>query len=92
MDGIGPEGRRSAGKGTGAPAVARRLLAEATGYPEVEIDDEASFESLDSWDSLAHMRLILAIEAELGSLIEPEAVVELMSFAEVARYLEGQGL
>ena len=91
MESVERDGPASAGK-EAAPAVARRLLAEATGYPEAEIGDRASFESLEKWDSLAHMRLILAIEAETGSLIEPEAVIELMSFAEVARYLESHGL
>ena len=86
------EGRPLDEAGTAALAVARRLLAEATGYPEAEIDDQASIDSLDSWDSLAHMRLILANEAETGSLVAPEAVVDLMSLADVGRYLWGQGL
>jgi len=92
MDGAKLEGRPVDEAGTAALAVARRLLAEATGYPEAEIDDQASIDSLDSWDSLAHMRLILAIEAETGSLVAPEAVVDLMSLADVGRYLEGLGL
>lgn len=69
---------------------ARRLLAEATGCDVSQVDDQASIESFDPWDSLAHMRLILAIETETGAQIAPEKVVELMCLADVASLIDQQ--
>lgn len=41
-----------------------------------------------AWDSLAHMRLILAIEEKLGRELEPETLVEIMSVEDIARILD----
>jgi len=78
------------GPGIESLATARRLLAEATGCDVSEIDDQASIDSFELWDSLAHMRLILAIEAETGSLVPPEMVVDLFSLGDVAKLLGSQ--
>ncbi len=78
--------------GTDSLEAARALLAEATGCAAAEIADQASIDSFDLWDSLAHMRLILAIEAKTGAQVAPMAVVELMSLADIAGYLEGQSV
>ena len=75
---------------TDALETARRLLAEATGCNVSQIDNQASIESFDPWDSLAHMRLILAIEAETGVQIAPEKVVELMCITDVASLIDQQ--
>ncbi len=74
-------------QGLAARETARQLLAEATGRDASEIDDQASINNFESWDSLAHLRLILALEAETGSLIEPELVVELTSLADLTELL-----
>ncbi len=78
------------GQGMAVLATARRLLAEATGCDASEIDEQASIDNFEPWDSLAHMRLILAIEAETDALIAPEVVVDLTSLADVARLLANQ--
>lgn len=74
----------------GALTTARRLLADATGCEISQIEDQASIGTFDPWDSLAHMRLILAIEAETGAQIAPETVVDLASLQDVATLLANQ--
>ena len=78
------------GQGEAALESARRLLADATGCAVSDVDDQAAIGSFELWDSLAHMRLILAIEAETGSTIAPDKVVELTSLADVAGLLASQ--
>lgn len=45
-----------------------------------EISAESSPESIERWDSLKHMQLILALEDELGIQFPDDAIPELLSF------------
>ena len=44
-----------------------RLLAEALALPESELPADVRIGSIDQWDSLAHARILLAIEEVLGT-------------------------
>ena len=66
---------------------AKDLLAGATQRQPGEIPDNASVSSFDGWDSLSHMRLIMAMEEKMGRELPPEAVVDIASLADVAKYL-----
>lgn len=70
--------------------VAKALLAEVTQRKVEEIPDEASVENWDAWDSLSHMRLILAMEQKLGRELPPEAVIDIANLQDVAKYLTGE--
>ena len=67
---------------------ARRLLAEALETAPERIADGASIHTIEAWDSLAHLRLIQAIERRLGRELPPEAMIAVESLADVARLLE----
>lgn len=66
---------------------AKALLAEATQRTAAEVPDGASVDSWDAWDSLSHMRLIMAMEQHLGKELPPEAVVDIASLDDVVKYL-----
>lgn len=66
---------------------ARQLIAEALEIPEAEILDDASLLTLDAWDSLGHMRIVMAIEEKTGTFLDPDAVAALFSIDDVARLL-----
>lgn len=67
--------------------LAKTLLAQATERELSEVPESASVETWDAWDSLSHMRLILAMEAHLGRELPPEAVVEIASLPDVEKFL-----
>ena len=67
--------------------LARALLAEALDLAPEAVDEEVEAESLEAWDSLAHLRLVLAIEARSGRQLEPEEILAITSLAEIARLL-----
>jgi len=67
--------------------LAKTLLAEASLRQVSEVPDNASVSNFDGWDSLSHMRLIMAMEEKLGRELPPEAVVDIASLADVAKYL-----
>ena len=60
---------------------ARILLAGALELDPADVADDAAMGTVETWDSLAHMRLILAIEAALGRELDPDALFEIASLA-----------
>jgi acyl carrier protein len=47
---------------------------------------------VESWDSLAHVSLMLAIEGEFGISIDVADQITLTSFPAIRRYLEERGV
>lgn len=74
---------------SGSDAQARAVLAEVFGLELVDIEGDASIETLAAWNSLAHMRLILELERRLGHELAPETVIEIASLDDVAALLAG---
>ena len=70
---------------------ARAILACALELDPAAIGADASIATLEAWDSLAHMRLIAAVEADLAVELGPEAIVSIASLADIARIVEEQG-
>jgi acyl carrier protein len=68
-------------------ARARRLLAAALAVEPGQLADDAAIGRTEEWDSLAHMRLVAAIENELGREISAETIVALASLGDVERAL-----
>ena len=64
-----------------AAVVARALDIQAA----VSIDDDMA--SLGGWTSLAHVRLVLEIEAEAGRMLTPDEIASIDSVRAVARLL-----
>lgn len=54
------------------------------------INDDSSPDNIETWDSMNHMNLILAIEEEFELKILDDDAVELLSFAELVSYLKKQ--
>jgi acyl carrier protein len=71
-----------------AMAHARRLVATALECPLDAVTDDASVDNLAAWDSIAHVRLLLAIEAETGRSLDSDTIANLRSVADVAAALE----
>ena len=68
---------------------ARQLLAAVLEMEAVDIADDAAIGELASWNSLAHMRIIMAMEAQLGTSLSPGNVVAIGSLQDIATVLEG---
>lgn len=67
---------------------ARKLVAEAVERPVADVPDDAAIGVLPAWDSLAHVRIILALEAETGAPLGTDTILELRSIADVAAILD----
>jgi len=68
---------------------ARRLVAEAVERPVGEVPADAAIGTLPAWDSLAHIRIIMALETAVGKPLSTDAIVDLRSLEDVANILAG---
>lgn len=68
-------------------ALARTLLAEALFLAPAELADDARLGDTPEWDSLAHTRLILALEEQLARPLRPEETVALGCLQDLADLL-----
>lgn len=63
----------------GEPAL-RGLFAEVFEIAPETVTDLASPETLESWDSFGHMRLIMTIEERLGVSLSMDQVLDIDSY------------
>ncbi len=57
----------------------RAAMATVFDRPLAEIGEDASPESLEDWDSLHHLELVLELELEFGVRVPAETVPEMLS-------------
>lgn len=67
---------------------AKQLLAEATGADAATVPDAARLGGFARWDSLAHLRLILALEEKIGRQLDPDEAVRIESLHDIAAFFE----
>jgi len=56
------------------------VMALIFGIDSSELNDGSSMDTIDAWDSLKHMKLVIALEQEFGIEFDDTEVVELLSF------------
>lgn len=66
---------------------AKQIIAEATREPLDRIEDDAAAGVLEPWDSIAHVHIMLAIEAAIGRELTPEEIVDCMDVRSIASVL-----
>lgn len=63
------------------------VLAEVLQLPPSEITDDLTMKDVESWDSLKHMELIVALETALEVQLTFEEIVAMQSVREIKRVL-----
>lgn len=66
----------------------REVLAGVLEIPQSSIEDGFSRDSASSWDSLAHLRLVSALEEAFGVRFTMQEVGDLTSFAAIRQRLQ----
>jgi acyl carrier protein len=67
---------------------AGQVLAEALQIDVSEVNQEMALGVTERWDSLAHMRLIMALEEQLGRPIETEEMLSVEDIPSIQALLE----
>ncbi len=57
----------------------KKVISQVFGVPTEAIADDASPDTLEEWDSVTHLNLVLALEEEFGISLTDEQIVELLS-------------
>ncbi len=56
-----------------------RTMAVVIGIDQSEITADSSMDTIEKWDSLKHMKMIMALEQEFDVMFDDEDVVEMLS-------------
>jgi acyl carrier protein len=70
----------------------RKLLAEVLGVAEELVTEATALISTESWDSFAHLELIVAIENEFAVSLSADDIAGMTSFVAIRTTLIGQGV
>ena len=57
----------------------KEVISNVLGVPIDLINDNSSPDSIDKWDSLSHLNLVMAIEAEFDVELTPEDSMDMLS-------------
>ena len=69
----------------------RAVASDVLDVPAERINARASTDSIESWDSLRHLNLILALEQEFDVQFEPEEMERMTSVGQIVELLEAKG-
>lgn len=58
----------------------KKILARILKMPIEDIGEETSPDTVDTWDSLRHMNLVMALEEEFGVRFKEVQVVEMLNY------------
>jgi acyl carrier protein len=72
------------------PGEVHALVAEVLRIDIGRVNGDLAFGELPEWDSLNHVKLMVALEERLGVEIEPEQIVELSSVAAIEDFTGAQ--
>jgi acyl carrier protein len=64
------------------------VVSQVLGIPADSITDRTSPETVDTWDSLRHMDLVLALEEAFGIRLSDERILELLDVGAIVRTVE----
>ncbi len=66
----------------------QRILADIFNVPTTQVNQESSPDTIENWDSLNHLNLVLAIEQEFGIMFTPEEIEQLVSVQLIGKVLD----
>ncbi len=58
----------------------RNVMSAVFGIPLDKIDSESSPDTIDSWDSLKHLNLVIALEEEFETRFSDEQTVQMLNY------------
>lgn len=69
-----------------------RIVSDVFGIPRNDVDDGTSPDDVETWDSEAHINLILSLEEEFGISLSPEEALQMLSVRLVRMILAEHGV
>lgn len=72
--------------------VLQEIFAEVLNIPEIEITDQLSPTTFKAWNSMAHMKLVMAMEESFDIVFTVNDVKSIKSFADAREILIQKGV
>jgi len=70
----------------------KQVMADVLGVKSHDIGENSSVDTLSAWDSLNHMKLVLALESAFGVTFTGEESVQILSYPLIQAVLAEHGL
>ena len=70
----------------------RRLVAEVFGLPLDSVTRATSHETVEEWDSINVLNLLMAVESEFDVVVSPEEAASFMSVEKILAVLGTKGI
>jgi len=68
----------------------RTMASDLFGVPVDQISAASSAQTLDNWDSIQHLNLVLAVEEKFGLQLSPEEIEQMKSVGDTAKLVESK--
>ena len=68
----------------------KKVMSEVFDLDVNTINSSSSPDNIDSWDSLKHMNLIVALEEEFGVEFDDQEIVDSMNYALILNIVSGK--
>ena len=66
----------------------RTVVAQVLELPEEQLDAASSPDTIETWDSLQHLNMVLALEQEFSVQFTPEEIEQMLSLELIALLVE----
>jgi acyl carrier protein len=70
----------------------RQLMADVFGVEIGQITEEASIDTIEAWDSVRHLNLVLALEERFGISFTEQETVEILNYELIRVILRDHGV
>jgi acyl carrier protein len=68
----------------------RNIASDIFGIPAEKITAASSPQTVESWDSIQHLNLVLALEEKFNLQLSPEEIEDLKSIGDAAKLIESK--
>lgn len=68
----------------------RTMASDLFGVPVERITADSSPQTLEAWDSIQHLNLVLAVEEKFGLQLSPEEIEQMTNIGETAKLIESK--
>ena len=68
----------------------KKVMSAVFEIPVEQVEDDSSPDTIDSWDSLKHMNMVVALEEEFEIEFTEDEILEMMNYALITFILMGK--
>ena len=66
----------------------RRMVADVLDVPQAQVTRDTSPETVETWDSVQHLNIVLSLEQEFGVSVPPEDIDKLRTVGDIVDMVE----